>query len=274
MTEWEQMKKEYRDVQIPASGPHQMLETIAKAKRDRKRRRIKQAVRYSTIVAAAVLVLLIPGAALFSGGFRMGRDTNETAVENNMAFTGSGQESTELEYSCNDAGSAEYEATMRLPASKTDTTADSSKEDKKVSGENTNAGGSNGSIREESGTEEESQEDNVLIATGASAPEKAESAAEQRKPVSELLLLLSEKQKDILCGEISQQIEERRQQGEEYYTMYDIVTKEVLLEGQSFYIREDGLLVIEYAPGIIAPESMGEISFVIPEEIISIEEMR
>lgn len=254
MTEWEQMKKEYRDVQIPANGPHQMLEMIEKAKRDRRKSQWKRAARYGAAIAAAILVvLLIPGFMLLSGGFSGSSD--ETAVEadrNNMAYTGSGQESAKGTYS--DAGSAEYSYSVMSPAANQSTAAMDSEA---VTEEMGSAGGnSNGSC------------------AYASEPEKAENDTEERRPVSELLLLLSETQKEMLCGEISRQMEERRQQGEEYYTMYDVLTEEVLLEGQSFYMRKDGQIVIEYAPGIIAPEAYGNISFLIPEEIIEREETR
>ncbi len=245
MTEWEQMKKEYRDVQIPASGPHQMLETIAKAKRDRRSSRIKQAVSYSTVVAAVLLVvLLIPGIVLFSGGFASGRE--EVSMKSDMnctASTGSGQESTKGSY--NNAGNTgDYANSMSPVTSQNKVTVDSNDE-------------------AEYGVPEFSMNDNGSNGIGGTAA-----------LVKDLFSWLSEAQQNALCEEISRQLEERRQQGETYYTAYDTLTEAVLLEGQSYYIREDGLLVILYAAGIIAPESQGEISFVIPKEIINVEEKR
>ena len=73
MTELEQLKKEYREIPVPADGPHQMLETIASAKR--KRNRFKNLAKYGSVAAAAVLVLLLPGMLLFSGSFAAKEDS-------------------------------------------------------------------------------------------------------------------------------------------------------------------------------------------------------
>lgn len=76
MTQWEQMKNEYREIPVPADGPQQVLQAMAEAKR--KRNRWKNLTRYGSVAAAAlVVVLLIPGMFLFSGGF--GASTEDCA---------------------------------------------------------------------------------------------------------------------------------------------------------------------------------------------------
>lgn len=70
MTEWEQIKNEYKDVPVPAEGLNQVLQAMAEAKRNRRRCRVKNIARYGTVAAAVLLVVLVvPGMLLFSGGF-------------------------------------------------------------------------------------------------------------------------------------------------------------------------------------------------------------
>ncbi len=73
MTEWEQIKKEYREIPIPTDGPHQMLEVMASAKR--KRDQWKRVVKCGSGVAAALLVvILLPGIVFFNSGFGESKD--------------------------------------------------------------------------------------------------------------------------------------------------------------------------------------------------------
>lgn len=277
MTEWEQMKKEYRDVQIPASGPHQMLEAVAKAKRDRKRSRMKQAVRYSTVAAAVLLVvLLIPGIMRFSGGFTADRkDAATESVMDGVACSGSGQESNKSNFK--NAGSADNYTNSMSPAISQDTTATNANEETAScmpEYSSKDSGGANGVQTEEAKETGERINASVSHSSKSDGAEENGAETEKRTPVTELVQLLSETRQDALCQEIVRQMEERGQQGEIFDTKYDTLTWEVLLEGQSYYIREDGLLVIVYAAGSIAPESQGEICFVIPKEVINIEETR
>ncbi len=77
MTEWEQLKKEYREIPVPADGPQQVMKTMAKAKQERNR--VKDVIRYGAAAAAVLLVvLLVPGMLLLSGG---AKEMNDGAVE-------------------------------------------------------------------------------------------------------------------------------------------------------------------------------------------------
>ena len=58
MEEWEQIKKEYREVEIPKNGSAQVLEAMARAKRNRSK--LHYLPRYATVAAAMLLVLLLP----------------------------------------------------------------------------------------------------------------------------------------------------------------------------------------------------------------------
>ena len=91
MTQWEQIKKEYRDIPGPADGPNQMLQTIADAKRKRNRNRAKYLTRYGTVAAAVLLIIvLLPGMLLFSGGYGAKNDAacveTEDVAENGAGF--------------------------------------------------------------------------------------------------------------------------------------------------------------------------------------------
>ena len=121
MTEWEQMKTEYHDVQIPANGSHQIQETITKATYDRNKNRRKKLIRYSATVAAMFLVvLLVPVIWLFWGsGSTENADyntsagapaTNDTSMripvisQNKTAQTEDSTESVIVEDTWNDSG--------------------------------------------------------------------------------------------------------------------------------------------------------------------------
>lgn len=60
MEEWEQVKNEYKSVEIPKDGSHQVLEAMARAKRDRIR--LRHLSRYATVAAAMLLILILPNA--------------------------------------------------------------------------------------------------------------------------------------------------------------------------------------------------------------------
>ncbi len=66
MSEWEKIKKEYKELPIPTNGPHQVLEAIQRAEQKRKQRR--SLISYGTVVAALMLVLLLPGVLFLNGG--------------------------------------------------------------------------------------------------------------------------------------------------------------------------------------------------------------
>lgn len=100
MTQWEQIKKEYRDIQVPANGPHQMLQTIADAKQKRNRNRVKYLTRYGAVAAALLIIVLLPGMLLFSGGYSAKNDAAcmeaESKAENGAGFKQSAAEDMDM----------------------------------------------------------------------------------------------------------------------------------------------------------------------------------
>ena len=207
MTELEQLKKEYREIPVPADGPHQMLETIASAKR--KRNRFKNLAKYGSVAAAAVLVLLLPGMLLFSGSFAAKEDSAYMEADKVAA------ESTGAD------GMFDMKAdTYKAPA--------------------TNDMYTQGII-----------EDN---ATGAGGGFQK---ADEREAISK---------------EILRQMEERMQTaGETYYSKSEKYPDgfEMINENQKHYYTAEGLLVIVFEAGEVAPKKQGAIEFVIPAEVFT-----
>lgn len=260
MTEWEQIKKEYREIPIPADGPRQMLESIADAKR--KRDRWKHVVKYGSIVAAAMLVVLIlPGILLFSGGFGGSNDmaAPESAVKNEESTGSNGW------FAKDSAENATDNDNMAPPP-------EAMYDDK------TNSGGSSMSTNQEVMTEAGSPDygmnksDSALdecttaiptpAAGQADTPQKAESV----QATQEAML----GNEEAISAEILRQMEERMQKNDEAYYIrseeypngFEIISKE-----QEYYVNEDGLFVIVFEAGMVAPEAMGVIEFIIPAEV-------
>lgn len=73
MTEWENLKKEYRELPIPTNGPHQVLEAVRRAQK--KRKRWQSITRYGTVAAALFVILLLPGMFLLQGGAKSGNNS-------------------------------------------------------------------------------------------------------------------------------------------------------------------------------------------------------
>jgi len=101
MTQWEQLKNEYREIPVPVNGQAQMLVAMEKARQKRSNR--KKYVKYASLAAAAMLVLLLmpknmfrmgsksaaPGsAARGNGGMMFDAVMEESAVEEGFWFTG------------------------------------------------------------------------------------------------------------------------------------------------------------------------------------------
>lgn len=199
MTEWEQLKKEYREIPVPTEGPSQLLQTIAKAKR--KRNRLKNFARYGTVAAAVLLVLLIPGRMLFSGGFG-------TVAEND---------------------SMKMDCSIQSPATGNWVT-------------------------------EESAEEKYSVSKGTPAPQAvADSTANFGNNMEEC--------REAISREILFQMQERmRIEGETYYYKSAEYPEgfEQINEEQEYYINEEGLLVVVFEAGTVAPEKYGKVEFVIP----------
>jgi len=101
MTQWEQLKNEYREIPVPVNGQAQMLVAMEKARQKRSNR--KKYVKYASLAAAAMLVLLLmpknmfrmgsksaapESAARDNGGMMFDAVMEESAVEEGFWFTG------------------------------------------------------------------------------------------------------------------------------------------------------------------------------------------
>lgn len=238
MTEWEQIKKEYREIPVPANGPHQLLQTIAEAKR--KRNRIKRLAKYGTVAAAALLVLLLPGTLLFSGGF--GANSENMFMEADCVAESVTQSATEdgwfMKGTLNDRDT--------VPASNSTPAPES------TANNMTNAGGS-------SMEREEEYKYSVV-----------DMLADANLEVVEEKVSLGLEDREIISKEILRQMEERMQMdGETYYCKSEEYPEgfELISEEQEYYINGEGLLVIVFEAGVVAPEQQGMVEFIIPAEV-------
>lgn len=74
MTQWEQLKNEYRDMTVPAYGQAQMLAAMEKARQKRINRR--KYVKYGSLAAAAMLLLLLMPKNMFRMGSKSAAPEN------------------------------------------------------------------------------------------------------------------------------------------------------------------------------------------------------
>ena len=102
MTQWEQLKTEYKEIPVPVNGPTGMLAAMEEARQ--KKARHKKYVQYGSLAAAAMLVFLLMPAGMFRMGSKSaapetaGRDNGimfdavveETAAEEGFWFSGTG----------------------------------------------------------------------------------------------------------------------------------------------------------------------------------------
>lgn len=243
MTEWEQIKKEYREVSIPADGPHQMLKVLAEAKR--KRDRWKHLAKYGSIVAAAILVIVIlPGMLLFSQGF--GGSMDMAATESAV----SKEESTGINgwFTKDSAETVEEDRNMASAEI--------------VDSDDFDYGMSNIVVEAESGTDF-----TVTPAAGQNSPEQSMDNTKLNKEEKKEVLTLP---LNAISAEILRQMEERmKTTGETYYIKSEAYPEgfEKITEEQEYYINEDGLFVIVFETGKVAPKEQGIVEFVIPAEV-------
>jgi len=267
MTEWEQIKKEYKKIPVPADGPHQMLEVIAAAKH--KRDRWKHIAKYGSIVAAAMLMIVIlPGIFLFSGGFGGSSDmaAPESAVSrkestgSNEWFTKDSAESVMENSNMALKPDTEYNKT-NAGASSGNGTTDSSTE--MVDADSVDYGVNDKFFGAESGT------DSMLTpAAGQESPEQSTDSTElnREEKIEEFSLPL-----DAVSAEILRQMEERMKETEETYYIKSETCPNgfVRITGeQEYYINEEGLYVIVFEAGKVAPKEQGKVEFVIPAKIV------
>jgi len=193
MTQWEQLKNEYRDKTVPVNGQAQMLAAMEKARQKRSNR--QKYVKYGSLVAAAMLVLFLVPANMF----RMGNKSAapETAFQNkgNMMFD---------------------------------------------------------AVTEESAIEEGWFADSTTTADSMAVPETDMSIEETQAAPTEKILFAAE-ELEAIALEIS------KQSGE-----YVVIDNSI-----EYYINEEGLYVIVFEAGEIAPEEQGIMEFVIPAEVVS-----
>lgn len=214
MTEWEKLKKEYREIPVPEKGPHQMLQTIAKAKDERMRHH--NLARYGTVAAAAFLVLLLPGMLLLSGG-----------------LGGSQKNSAMMEADC--AVQSVPEGGWYAKDSMDETTID-----------NTAAEAPEYSYKNDVQTTFKATAEGVIV------PATEETS-------------LPDEHREAISREIFGQMEERMQNNNETY----YVKGEECPENFTYYINEEGLLVVVFEAGLIAPKEQGTVEFIIPAEVYS-----
>lgn len=269
MTEWEQIKKEYREVPIPANGPHQMLEVIAEAKRKRGRERWKHMAKYGSVVAAAILVIVIlPGILFFSQGFGGSNDmaTTESAVCEEEStgsddwFTRDSAESVMEDRNMASTSDTEYSSTPNAGGSSGNDGADS------LAGiadsDDFDYGISNKVAGSESGTDFM-----PTPAAGQISPEQSTSNTElnEEEKKEELILPLT-----AISAEILRQMKVRMKETDETYYMKSETCPdgfEKITEEQDYYINEEGLYVIIFEAGEVAPKEQGNVEFVIPAEV-------
>ncbi len=208
MTEWEQIKKEYREISIPVDGPHQVLTAMADAKK--KRNRYRHLAQYGTVAAALLVILLLPGMLWFSGGKGAANESAAMKSDNVLQFA---EDGIILESVCD---------TMAPTTAPTT-----------------------------SGT--------------ADADQNCES--EEYKATQKYF---TPEEQSAISREIRKQMEERMTEtGETYYSKREAYPEgfEQIEENQEYYINTDGLFVIVFRAGVIAPEEQGTVEFVIPAEV-------
>ena len=231
MTELELLKNEYRELPVPAEGPQQMLQSIAKAKRMRKRTLTRIAITYALAAAAVVVVVISePMLHLFVGN---AKNSSEATSMDAGFWQGKG------DATCADNAFLEekpmgdftdYECSMEQAVEETM--------------EDTIAPEENGGML--------TQEKN----DNTTAKVRIFSVEEQNRISKEILRQMKE--------QMAEQGVVYYVKSEEYPEGFELITKE-----QEYYINKEKLVVIVFEAGKVAPEELGEIEFVIPPEIVS-----
>lgn len=205
MTQWEQIKKEYSEINVPEQAAQRVMLGISEAKQRKKR--IRSLSGYGSVAAALLLVLLLPGMML-RGGMK--------------------NDSASMEADCAPQQSAE-------------------------------------SMRVES-----------PFANGSAAKPASSGAGDIKADKEEAKADLNDtmpvwfSHKAEISREIVRQMEERMQTtGETYYIKSEEYPNgfEQLENKQAYYITSEGILVITFEAGQVAPEHLGQVEFCIPEDI-------
>ncbi len=247
MTQWEEMKKEYCDIPIPADGALKLLETIEKAKQQReeaakqKQCRIRAFTKYATIAAAVfVVVLLVPGIMLFSGGFGATAEDAAMSMKPEQSYHTAG--STSNWYVKNESA----DSSTAVPEVESSSMEDSMD----------NAGNSFW----------ETPEGAYEYAT-----DSVETGAEKETVTQEASVeVFSPEVREAISREILGQMEKRMQAADgTYYIKSETYPQgfEQITERQEHYINAEGLLVIIFSEGTVAPVEQGRVEFVIPATV-------
>ena len=239
MNEWEELKKEYREIRIPEQGSAQVLEAMARAKRQRKKERWQQAARYATAVAAVLVLLLLPGVLFLSRGFATGGSD------------------------CSMEADGWFDNTESMKADKSPAISMGNKEEAKLEAvpESVENGVSNKVVADGVG----SGKDDFLDSGTAEAPSYTVSA-----PVVRENAVWQEK--DAITQEILRQMIEANQlYGDTYYVKSEQYPDgfEKITEEQHYYWNEEGLLVIVFEAGTVASVQEGTVEFIIPAAVFS-----
>ena len=235
MNEWEQMKKEYREIPIPEQGVHQVMEAMARAKRQKTRERWRKLTRYGTVAAAILIVLLLPGILFMSGGF--GASMEDSAAVEADKWT----EST--------GAGAVFDSSEKTFSSS------NKAESPECGNDAMNAENSNSCMEDKAEVPVEGSP--VTEATKGNLKEILEAKAGFLQSLEEI------------SQEILRQMEVRGEQGEIFWLKSEECPfgYEKISEEQEYYINEDGLFVVVFEPGTVAPASAGVVEFVIPAEV-------
>ena len=241
MTEWEQIKKEYSELPVPAEGPQQVLAAMAKAKQ--KRSRIRQVTRYAPVAAAVLLVLLLPAGMLFSGGF--GRTMNDAAMEADCVIQGTGGTYDQESAVSEKKHTFGFSATEKFydDTATNEETAESAKDS------------SNSTMTDSlEGFAEE-----IVLGDESGATLEAPTASGFSQEVQE----------DISREVLRQMAEQTQKNGAVYYSQSEEDTEgAALFDKKSYcYINGEGLLVLVYEAGVLAPAEQGTVEFIIPAKV-------
>lgn len=259
MKAWEQMKKEYREIPIPEQGVHQVMEAMARAKRQKSRERWRKLTCYGTIAAAILIVLLLPGMFFMSGGFGGNTEDNAASVEidgrKESTGAGFGFDSTGNDSGAEDKISAPMYSIGSSAINNSAAMESNKAEQSEQGGNHSNAGSSNSCMEDK--TESPVKYSPMPEASKGELKENLEA----KNGFEQSLEAISQ---EILC-----QMKVRGEQGEIFYLKSEEypLGYEKLSGEQEYYINEDGLFVIVFEPGTVAPASAGDVEFVIPAEV-------
>ena len=278
--EWEEIIKEYRETEIPKDGTSRVLQAMAKAKQDRKRKWHRLA-RYGTIAAAALLLFIVPNTntmladamaeiPMLGGFFRIITIDNYVASEKSASM---------------DAAVPKMEAVFDRVTYETQGFVNTQMQqyvdeviEEFKSGLQENGHGTL-NVYYEVVTDTDRWLSVQLYAETVMADGNTQSRCytidKQRGEQLSFadILQIREGAKTEIEDEILRQIKLRTESGDVFFTEEAKASENSFLtQEQMFYVNSEGQLVIVFDEAEVAPASMGMVEFIIPVEIISLEE--